>query len=111
VSPFSAQKKGVSHLLQEFKLPTVSSFFSLFIKILGSKKGVTTLIMQSRSKIDKIVVVPSHFLRDSVNARNTCTILRHTLHVDLFFGHNFYVLSPNDSRFIDKVLMTIAHFA
>jgi len=41
--------------------------------------------------------------------RNTCTILDHTLRVDLFFSHNFCVLSPNDSRFIGKVLMTITH--
>jgi len=44
-----------------------------------------------------------------VIARNTSTILRHTLHTDLFFGHNFCVLAPNDSRFIEKVLMTIIH--
>jgi len=44
-----------------------------------------------------------------VNARITCTILRYTLRDDLFFSHNFCILSPNDSRFIGKVLMTIIH--
>jgi len=38
-----------------------------------------------------------------VIARNTCTILHHTLHANLFFGHNFCVLAPNDSRFREKV--------
>jgi len=36
-------------------------------------------------------------IQPQVIARNTYTILHHSLHVDLFFGHNFCVLAPNDS--------------
>lgn len=46
-----------------------------------------------------------------VIARYTSPILRHTLHIDLFFGHDFCVLAPNDLRFLGKVLMTIIHLA
>jgi len=35
-----------------------------------------------------------------VIARKTCPILRHLFHVDQFFGHNFWVLATNYSRFI-----------
>jgi len=57
------------------------------------------------------VLLP-HFVRSSnptikgnkttmwVIAKKTCPILRHTLHADLFFGHNFCILAPNDSRFV-----------
>jgi len=66
---------------------------------------ISTLYFINRSSTIKI----KHQYR--VNARNTCTILWHTLRVDLFFGHNFCILSPNDSKFIRKVLMTITHLA
>jgi len=39
--------------------------------------------------------------------KNTCTILYHTLHVDLFFSHNFCVMNLKDSRFVGKVFTTI----
>jgi len=35
-----------------------------------------------------------------VITRKTCPILRHTLHAHLFFGHNFCVLAPNDSKYV-----------
>jgi len=60
------------------------------------------------SSIYYSLFIPKHH---RVNARNTCTILRHSLRADLFFGHNFCILTPNDSRIIDKVLMTITHLA
>jgi len=44
-----------------------------------------------------------------VNAINTCTIFRHPLRADLFFGHNFCVFGPNGSRFVGKVILTIIH--
>jgi hypothetical protein len=32
-------------------------------------------------------------------ARNTCTILSHTSLEAIFFGNNFYITPPKDSRF------------
>jgi len=67
-----------------------------------SSKMMNKRVKQKSSKIT---------MNGCLNARNTCTILRYILHVDLFLGHNFCVLSQNDSRFIAKVLMTITHLA
>jgi len=54
---------------------------------------------------------PSSWVVVGVIARNICPILCHTLRADMFFGHNFWFLAPNDSRFIGKVLMTISYLA
>jgi len=47
-----------------------------------------------------VTCLPNFRIRRGVIAEKTRPILRQTLHIDLFFGHNFCVLTPNDSRFI-----------
>jgi len=51
------------------------------------------------------------YLYKGMIARNTYTVLHHSLHIDLFFSRNFFILTQNDSKFLDKVLMTIIHLA
>jgi len=72
------------------------------LELHGVNKALTIWML----KLDSLKILS---MFQWVIARKTCSILPHTLHADMFFGHKFCVLAPNDSKFIGWVLMTIIH--